>query len=640
MDFEKGPRGPGSGESERERFLATALQTVRSLVLVLDHGGRVVFFNRACEEVSGYASEEIEGRCVWDVLLPPEAVGPVKQVFAELRAGRSNEYENVWIAKDGRHRAIAWTNTVLTDQDGRVQYVVPTGVDITERRRAERRAAETDDRYRLLFERAHDAIYLCELPGEDGQGRILEANEPACTRLGYSRDELLRTRVLDVHPPAAHPECRRAEQALRASGALIFETLERRRDGTTLPVEVSTHLVRLGSREVVLTVSRDLSERKRMEQQLVDATRLDAIGRLAGGVAHDFNNLLVVILSGANAILEGLPEGHPLREEAQEIADAGGRGALLTQQLLSHARRGAEKPAPVDLNALVGRMARLLGRLLGERIAIELRLTPGLGAVLVDPGRMQQVVMNLAVNARDAMPEGGTLTLATAEQDLPGQGPGAPARSFVVLRVEDTGAGFGPEVRAQLFQPFFTTKPDGRGTGLGLATTHQVVTKAGGHIDVESEPGVGSRFSVFLPRAAGPAGATAPAEGPAPSLAGLKVLLVEDEAEVLRATARMLRLAGCEVQEVGDPFEALELARRHPERVDLLVTDMVMPGLGGADLARGLRLLRPELPVVYVSGYAADLPGSGSGLDDVLLVTKPFDAPTLLAAVARAGARR
>jgi len=637
---------PEPGGSTRERFLSTILQTVRSLVLVLDQHGRVLLFNRACEETSGYAFEEMRGRFVWDVLLPPEAVQPVKEVFAQLRAGRSNEYENVWVAKDGSLRNISWSNTVLADERGQVMYVIPTGVDITERRRAERKASESEDRYRLLFERVHDAIYVCELPGEDGQGVVLEANQPASQRLGYSHEELLRTRVLEIHPPQVHEGCRQVEAQLRNDGELIFETVERCKDGKLIPVEVSAHVIDLGGRPAVLTVSRDISERKRLQQQLLEAARLDAIGRLAGGVAHDFNNLLVVILSGAGAILEALPQDHPLRLEAQQISDAGQRAALLTRQLLTFARRSVVRPVPHDLNATVEQMVQLLGRLLGERVAIRLRLAPRLGLVVADPAGLQQVVMNLVVNARDAMPDGGVVAIETAEVDLPGLAPGDARRPFVVLTVTDDGHGMTPEVRARLFEPFFTTKAEGRGTGLGLATARQITAQAGGQIEVDSEPGKGTRFSVFLPRVPAAASSEAEAAPVRPStraLAGLKVLLVEDAPEVLRATSRVLEAAGCRVLAHSDPLEALRLVRREPDCADLLVTDVVMPGMNGTELADGIHLIRPDLPVVFVSGYAADHLGQANRLDAGLhFVQKPFEASALLGAVAeaRSGARR
>ena len=639
---------PEPSGSTRERFLSTVVQTVRSLVLVLDPHGRVLLFNRACEETSGYTFDEMRGRFVWDVLLPPEAVQPVKEVFAQLRAGRSNEYENVWVAKDGGLRNISWTNTVLADERGQVQYIIPTGLDITERRRAERKASESEDRYRLLFERIHDAIYVCELPGEDGQGMVLEANQAASQRLGLSREELLRTRVLEVHPPQVHEGCRQAEALLRDDGVLVFETTERCKDGRLIPVEVSAHLIDMGGRPAALTVSRDISERKRMEQQLLEATRLDAIGRLAGGVAHDFNNLLVVILSGAGAILDALPQGHPQRLEAQQIADAGQRAALLTRQLLTYARRSVVRPVPHDLNATVGQMADLLGRLLGERVTIRLGLAPRLGLVVADPAGLQQVVMNLAINARDSMPGGGVVAIETAEVDLPGLAPGDSPRPFLVLTVTDDGHGMTPEVRARLFEPFFTTKAEGRGTGLGLATARQITAQAGGHIEVASEPGKGTRFSVFLPRVSAAASSKAAAEAASVrsshrALTGLTVLLVEDAPEVLRATSHVLEAAGCRVLAFGDPLEALRLVRREPDCAELLVTDVVMPGMNGTELADGIHLIRPDLPVVFVSGYAADHLGQASPLRAGFhFVQKPFEATALLGAVAsaRSGTRR
>ncbi|HEX9052958.1 MAG TPA: response regulator [Anaeromyxobacter sp.] len=511
---------PVSWSGDHDRFLATILDTVGSLVLVLDREGRIVLFNRECERVSGYTFAELEGRHVWDVLLLPEDVARVKEVFGRLRAGESNAYDNVWVTKDGRRREIAWQNTILGDERGDVQFVVPTGVDVTERRVAERKLRET-------------------------------------------------------------------------------------------------------------------------EARLAEAAKLEAIGRLAGGVAHDFNNLLVVILSQADAVLDALPPADPLRDDVEEIGQAARKAAALTQQLLAFGRRRAVRHVQLDLNAAVEDVSKILVRLVGEDVRISTRLAPDLGGVLADFGGVQQVLLNLVVNARDAMPSGGTVTIETENLDLEpaSADEGLPAGRFVALCVTDTGAGMSAEVRKHLFEPFFTTKGEGCGTGLGLATVFGIVKQASGHVLVESEPGAGARFRILLPRHdARPEGP--PASAPASthrSGAGRSVLVVEDDPAVLRVAARALEADGYRVLATADPERALREVAEGRTRFDLVVTDVAMPRLGGKELAAEIHRATPRIPIVFMTGHADErLLREGLLAEGVILVRKPFEPAALLQAVSRA----
>jgi PAS domain S-box-containing protein len=623
-----------------EQFLQTILDTVASLVTVLDREGRIVLFNRACERVTGYTFEEVRGKHPWDMLLLPEDVEKVRGVFGKLRAGQSNSYDNCWRTKDGRVREIAWTNTILGDEDGNVRFVVPTGIDVTERRVAERRLVESEHLYRVLFSSAHDAIYLCD--GGPANGfRLLEANEEASRRLLYTRAEFLERGMLDIHPPETWAACGDAVARLRADGGVIFETTERRRDGTVVPVEVSAHLFDLQGKPVVLAISRDLSERKRLEEQLAQASKLEAIGRLSGGVAHDFNNLLVVILSGSNAIREALPDDSPLREDAEQILQAGRKAAALTQQLLAFGRKRVVRPVTLDLNSVIDEMARLLRRLVGEEVQVETRLAPAPCTVVADAAGIQQVIVNLAVNARDAMPRGGRITITTesAEISLAAAGKmGIPPGRHVVLSVRDTGVGMSADVRQRIFEPFFTTKEEGRGTGLGLATVFGTIKQAGGHVVVESAPGAGACFKVYLPqRSDAPA---APVQAPRPARArgdGRTLLVVEDDPAVLGIVVRMLEDEGYRVLATGDPREAVKIAEMHGGRIDALLTDVIMPHLNGRELADRVRAARPGMGLVCMSGYTNDFIAKSGFLEEGLLfVDKPFSRDELLDKVAEA----
>jgi signal transduction histidine kinase/ActR/RegA family two-component response regulator/HAMP domain-containing protein len=391
----------------------------------------------------------------------------------------------------------------------------------------------------------------------------------------------------------------------------------------------------------LIGVAQDITEQRRVEHQLIQSQRMEAIGNLAGGIAHDFNNLLTAIIGYLSFVQRRLPADVPVRDDLTEVERAARRAAALTSQLLSYARRQMVVPSSVDLNATVAGLTPMVRRLVGEDVEVDTELAETLGSVRVDPGQLEQVLLNLVANARDAMPSGGSLRLttrnvaitSTAARTIPEARPG----QYVALEVEDTGTGMTPEVQARIFEPFFTTKPPGAGTGLGLAMCYGIVRQAEGLILVESEPGRGTRFSVLLPRE----GAGANAEGtlPLPRLpAGREtVMLVEDDPTVRVVTARMLRELGYTVLEAGSASEARNVATTADGRIDLLLTDVVMPGGSGRELAEALTLARPGLPVVFMSGYTADVVlRQGIVQDKVAFLSKPFTADALAAALRRA----
>jgi signal transduction histidine kinase len=372
-------------------------------------------------------------------------------------------------------------------------------------------------------------------------------------------------------------------------------------------------------------------ERRQLQHQLLQAQKLEAIGRLAGGVAHDFNNVLTAILGSTELLLLDTPAGAAVREELEIIRDAATRAQELIRQLLAFSARQVLQPAVVDLNALVQSLGRMLRRLIGEDIRLTTAPGAGLGAVRVDPGQIEQVLVNLAVNARDAMPDGGRLTIGTSNADVVASDD-LPRGRYVVLQVTDSGVGMTPEILARVFEPFFTTKERGKGTGLGLATVYGIVQQSDGHVRVDSAPGAGTTFRVYLPRVEAPV--EAPREAApvtAPEAGSETVLVAEDEPLVRVLVRKTLTQAGYRVLEAGGGEEALQLAARHDGTIHLLVTDVVMPGMSGRELMRRLAEVRPSVKVLYMSGYSDEAVERHGVLDPgTAFMQKPF-TPSVLA---------
>jgi PAS domain S-box-containing protein len=503
------------------------------------------------------------------------------------------------------------------------------------------RQAASEERYRALMEQANDAILVFDL-----EQRILEANRAALRLLGRPRQEIVGRHYDDFVVPEELEESGRSRETLARDRNLRVPLRHlSRADGSRVPVEVSVSLVRIGHSSTVLAILHDITERRRLEAQFHQAQKMESVGRLAGGVAHDFNNLLTLILGYGNLVLQSLADRPELSRQVEAIVQAGESAAALTRQLLAFSRRQVLVPRVIDVNALIRHLEQMLRRLIGEDIELVTDLEPALARTRADSGQIEQVLMNLVVNARDAMPGGGRVTLST--RNHPPAPPGAPAAggagaaaaadppataTHVLLTVADTGSGIDSAVMAHLFEPFFTTKEECKGTGLGLATVYGIVRQSGGHVEVESLPGKGATFSVYLPRTDEPP-APESATATLPRRGSETILVAEDEASIRSLAREILAAQGYEVLEAAGVDQALQVAESHPGPIHLLLTDVIMPGGSGVDLAETLLVRRPGLRVVYMSGYAdravqTDAPG-------VAFLQKPF-APVLLARRVRA----
>jgi two-component system cell cycle sensor histidine kinase/response regulator CckA len=486
--------------------------------------------------------------------------------------------------------------------------------------------------YQELVENANDVIYTHDL-----EGHFTSLNRAGEQITGYTRAEAAQMSVLQIVAPAYQEQIRQMIARRFADEPNTPCSLEiLAKDGRKVVLEVSPRLVLKDGQAVgVQGIARDVTQRRHLEEQLAHAQRMEAIGHLAGGVAHDFNNLLTVVTGYSELMLRRLGAESPVRQEIEQIKKAGERATTLTRQLLAFSRKQMLQPRVLDLNAVLSDVERLLRRLIGENIQLTMVLGPDLKRVKADPGQMEQIIMNLAVNARDAMPQGGMLTVGTAnvvlDEDYASQHVDVQPGQYVMLAVSDTGIGMDDHIRSHIFEPFFTTKVKGKGTGMGLSTVYGIVKQSGGYIWVYSEPNQGSTFKIYLPRVDDPI-ETQEAANLADELptGAETVLLVEDEEAVRSLVCRVLRASGYTVLESLNPADALRMAREHPDPIHLLLTDVVMPQMSGREVANHVIVLRPSTKVLFISGYTDDAIVHHGVLDPkTAFLHKPFSPDDL-----------
>jgi PAS domain S-box-containing protein len=602
-------------------------------IALLTTDGVILEANRRWESLTGVAAPRMVGRHIGEFA----ALGDQAAKFADfLRVTASGRGHSTTVALRGANGERFYLEFALsTVEIAGESTVLAIGRDVTVEQLARQELAAAEARYRSLVERIPDVIWTGTT-----DGRILFATPNVAEVLGYTAEELAAQPVAE-RQDMVHPEERRtvveALSAFREQGTPFdIEYRILRRDGRYSWVRNRT----MGRREqdgvtVVDGILSEINDRKLLEQSLHQAQKMEAIGQLTGGIAHDFNNILAAILTNSHLLMESL-EGDPRHADANEIREAAERAASLTRQLLAFSRRQVLQPTIVDLNHALDGVKRMLCRVIGEDIALTLIPESDLGPVRVDLGQLEQVIMNLAVNARDAMPEGGRLTLETANVDLLEEYEASegrvPAGQYVMLSVSDTGSGMDAATRARIFEPFFTTKEIGKGTGLGLSTCYGIVKQSGGHIWVYSEVGQGTVFKIYLPRIEGASAQARPSSPPSTSrLTGNEtILLVEDDERVRGSVKRVLEQGGFRLLVARDSADALALARAHVGKVDLLLTDVVMPGASGPDLAA---TIREEIgcKVLFMSGYSDHAALRRGELTSVAgFIQKPFSPDMLV----------
>jgi PAS domain S-box-containing protein len=634
-------------ELEANSRLAAIVESSADAMIGKTLDGVITSWNSGAEQMYGYTADEIIGHHI-AAIIPPDRTDELGPMLERVRQGERVEHiDTTRVRKDGSTVDVSVAVSPVRDASGAMVGASTVARDITGAKRAVDALRASEARKTAILQSALDAVISI-----DEDGRLVEFNPAAERIFGHSRDDVVGQSMADLIVPPALREQHRAGLAryLATGEAHVLgrrlELTALRADGTEFPVELAITQVDVAGPPLFTAYVRDVSEQHRQRAELHalndrrhQSERLESLGQLAGGIAHDFNNLLAAIMNYAAFVADETADRPAVLADVQQIQTAAERAARLTGQLLIFGRRGAIQPETLELNAIVAEIHNLLSRSIGEHIELRVDPSPNLPNMRADRGQIEQVLLNLAVNARDAMPDGGTLTIETAsvelDEDYACQHPGVNAGHYVGLTVSDTGTGMTADVAAHIFEPFFTTKPVGQGTGLGLATVYGIVAEAGGTMSVYSEEGIGTTFRLYFPVTAVPASASTVVPTAYTTGHGETILVVEDEPAVLELTSRILRQGGYAVLEATTFQEALSLAASHD--FQLLLTDSVMPEMSGSVLAKRISQLRPGRGVLYMSGYSEGVLSPQRLLDDgVTLIQKPFDRRTLLEKVSAA----
>ena len=601
-----------------ERSLAGILRTT------LD--GPILDCNQACARILGYTSrEELMASPVADHYFDPED----RNTFvAKLKKEKSlTNYEHCLRRKDGSPVWLLASAHLVEGKDGSPAVNEETFIDITERKKAE-------ETFRKAFDANPEPMTISSI----SEGRYIDVNEAFLRVTGYTRDEVIGRTCYDLNfweKPDARTEL---VATLRTEGSVRnLEITYRTKSGEQRIALDSSEIIEVGGQKCMISILRDMTEQKSLEKQLRQSQKMEAVGQLTGGIAHDFNNMLGVIIGYSEVIGERLAGDDPLHKKCEQITKAAQSAASLTRQLLAFSRQQVIEPKFLDLNSIVRNMEKMLRRLIGEDITFSTGLGPTLGSIKADQGQIEQVIINLVVNARDAMPNGGKVRIETSAVELNGEYskkhlPQLPG-SYVLLTISDTGIGMDAETQARIFEPFFTTKEVGKGTGLGLSTVYGVVRQFDGHIWVYSEPGHGTTFKIYLPRTSQTPEVMKSNNRFARTIRGTEtILLVEDEEALRELTRSLLADQGYNVLEASRADRAIEIAKQYEDTIHLMLTDMVMPGMNGRALADTLASVRPDMKVVFMSGYTGF---NHAALTDstVTLLSKPFTKDNLLSKV-------
>jgi two-component system cell cycle sensor histidine kinase/response regulator CckA len=593
-----------------ERRFRSLVQNSSDLVTIVAPDGTILYASDSAARMVGYAPSELVGTRLLDYLSPDD-VEPMRALLQSGGAGtngagplefclRRSDTSPVWLEAVG-------TN-LLTDAT--IGGIVLNARDVSERKRADLALRESEERYRDLFDNASDLVCMT-----DPNGALLYVNQAWQEGTGYAADEVERLQLLDIiHPDSRSRYSSIVARVIQGERLDHVELVFVPKSGSSITVEGNLSCTfKDGSAAMIRGIFRDVTERKRVEEQLRRAERMQAAGKLAGGVAHEVNNMMTGVIGFSEFVLRTLDPDDPRRSDMEEVIRAGSRAADVTRQLLAFTRQQYLQPQTIEINLVVSEMEKMLRRSLGEDKQLELRLSAKPGQIRADRGQLEQVLINLVLNARDALREHGRVTIETGSTEWDAAYAGRhggveiPLGRYVMLAVSDNGCGMDPEIQARIFEPFFTTKAVGQGTGLGLSTVYGIVKQSGGFIWVYSELDQGTVFKVYLPEAGAAGEASTQEVTPAPAEHGSEtVLVIEDEDIVRNLAVRGLRDHGYVVIEAKNGAEALSYLSRYPASVDLVISDVVMPEMGGREFGQRLALMEPDLPILFMSGYTGD----------------------------------
>jgi PAS domain S-box-containing protein len=629
---------------EKQQYLTAIVETSPNPIFVKDAEGRFTLINKAVELAYGRSASEILGKKESDLNGYHSEIQTFIHDDDEVLQTRKPKFipeEELTNPQTGETRLFQTVKVPLSLPGNGTIHLLGVATDITGRKRTEEALRDAEERYRLLFDSNPLPMWVYDRDTLE----FLAVNDAAVSRYGYSRDEFLSMTIKDIRSAANVPAL--LDNISHESGANSAGSWQhQKKDGSVIEVEIMSHVLVFAGRNAKLVLANDVTERNsalaalvETEEQLRQSQKLEGVGQLAGGIAHDFNNLLTVIIGFSSLAMRSLQAEDPLLGNLQEIKKAGDRATSLTRQLLAFSRRQVLQPKVLNLDSVVSEMEKMLRRIIGENIDLRAVLEPTLGNVNADPGQIEQILLNLVVNARDSMPNGGKLTIETdnvyLDEEYVKHHLGAQVGPHVMLAVSDTGHGMDQQTIPRIFEPFFTTKELGKGTGLGLSTVYGIVKQSGGNIWVYSEVGKGTTFKIYLPRVDAEVEEYRRAVDEATRASGSEtILLVEDE-EMLRKLARQtLGGKGYQIIEAANGDEAITLSKQHEESIHLLLTDVIMPGMNGRELATRLLETRPSLRVVFMSGYTDDAIVHQGVLDESAnFIQKPFSPDSLCSKV-------